>query len=570
MKKINYRITVNINDQVMKLGFRGKLPDDMKDRKIRIQAIFTQRQVDRRFPMEVRLEDTDLGTQIMADAEIELPYVFYTPPRHKVNLIFALWCGTEERILDDQPFPIQKEQFARPETRTRKRNLLKFALCTVGLPFLLVKDYLEEGKNKEKAKYRANDTVYRVSGYNYSPRQRNTDYFAVKYDSYVARTKTLSGNKVLFLSERLPEEGGNLQLIKKQLEAEPDIEVTEFIHTKTVDALKKKELRECARKCAEAKVIILEDFYPQLHRLSIRRETKVVQLWHACGAFKTFGLTRMGKQGGAPQSSMNHRNYDFVSVSSETIRGIYAEAFAIPTGKVKALGVPRTDCLFDWEYKKQRREQLYEKYPMLRDSRVILFAPTFRGDGNKDAHYPKDAFDVNRFMEEMPENTVCIVKHHPFVHQPVTVEPRWQDRVLDLTGQDHINDLMLVSDLLITDYSSSVFEAALLELPMLFYAFDQEEYMASRDFYFAYEEMVPGPVKKTFRSMTKKAAKMIDAQWNPADEALDNDFSGKGSSDEGIKEGEKMNRFREAFLSALDGHSTERISKYIKDNYLSQ
>ena len=143
MKKINYRITVNINDQVMKLGFRGKLPDDMKDRKIRIQAIFTQRQVDRRFPMEVRLEDTDLGTQIMADAEIELPYVFYTPPRHKVNLIFALWCGTEERILDDQPFPIQKEQFARPETRTRKRNLLKFALCTVGLPFLLVKDYLE-------------------------------------------------------------------------------------------------------------------------------------------------------------------------------------------------------------------------------------------------------------------------------------------------------------------------------------------------------------------------------------------------------------------------------------------
>ena len=207
---------------------------------------------------------------------------------------------------------------------------------------------------------------------------------------------------------------------------------------------------------------------------------------------------------------------------------------------------------------------------MLRDSRVILFAPTFRGDGNKDAHYPKDVFDVNRFMEEMPENTVCIVKHHPFVHQPVTVEPRWQDRVLDLTGQDHINDLMLVSDLLITDYSSSVFEAALLELPMLFYAFDQEEYMASRDFYFAYEEMVPGPVKKTFRSMTKKAAKMIDAQWNPADEALDNDFSGKGSSDEGIKEGEKMNRFREAFLSALDGHSTERISKYIKDNYLSQ
>ncbi|MDD7114573.1 MAG: CDP-glycerol glycerophosphotransferase family protein [Lachnospiraceae bacterium] len=560
MKKINYRITVNINDQCMKLGFRGKLPDDMKGKSIRLQAIFTQRQVDRRFPMEVRLEETELGTQILADADIELPYVFYTPPRHKVNLIFALWCGTQEQILNEQPFPIQKEQFARPETQTRKRNLLKFALCTVGLPFLLVKDYLEEGKNKEKAKHRANDTVYRVSGYNYSPRQRNTDYFAVKYDSYVARTKTLAGNKVLFLSERLPEEGGNLKLIKRQLEADPSIEVTEFINTKTIDALKKKEIRECARKCAEASVIILEDFYPQLHRLSIRRETKVVQLWHACGAFKTFGLTRTGKPGGAPQSSMNHRNYDFVSVSSEAIRGIYAEAFAIPTRKVKALGVPRTDCLFDWEYKKQRREQLYDKYPMLRDSHVVLFAPTFRGDGNKDARYPADAFDVNHFMEAMPDNTVCIVKHHPFVHQKVEVQPGWQDRVLDLTGQDHINDLMLVSDLLITDYSSSVFEAALLELPMLFYAFDEEEYMASRDFYFAYEEMVPGPVEKTFRAMTKKAAKMLEEQGNAVEE--DSDESKRAM-------GEKMDRFREAFLGALDGHSTERISTFIRENYLS-
>lgn len=559
MKKINYRITVNINDQTMKLGFRGKLPDDMKGKSIRLQAIFAQRQVDRRFPLEVRLEDTELGTQILADAEIELPYVFYTPPRHKVNLIFSLWCGTEERILDDQPFPIQKEQFARPEMHTRKRNLLKFALCTVGLPFLLIKDYLEEGKNKEKAKHRANDTVYRLSGYNYSPRQRNTDYFAVKYDSYVARTKTLQGNKVLFLSERLPEEGGNLQLIKKQMEADPSIEVTEFINTKTVDALKKKEIRECARKCAEASVIILEDFYPQLHRLNIRRETKVVQLWHACGAFKTFGLTRMGKPGGAPQSSMNHRNYDFVSVSSETIRGIYAEAFAIPTRKVKALGVPRTDCLFDWEYKRQRREQLYEKYPVLRDSQVILFAPTFRGDGNKDAYYPEEAFDVNRFMEGMPDNTVCIVKHHPFVHQPVKVDLCWQDRVLDLTGKDHINDLMLISDLLITDYSSSVFEATLLELPILFYAFDEEEYMASRDFYFAYEEMVPGPVEKTFRGMTRKAAKMIEEQGNPEEEPSD---------EAGQALGEKMERFREAFLNALDGHSTERICQFITENYL--
>lgn len=570
MKKFNYRITVNISGSVMRLGFRCKLPDEMQNKKIRIQAIFSQRQVDRRFPMEVRIEEGEAGAQILADAQIELPYVFRQTPRHKVAITFALWCGVREWILDDQPFPVQRELFARPE-QVRRRNVLTFCCCTIGLPVLLIRAWFKENKNIRAAVKRANDTVYRLSGYNYSPRQRHTDYFAAKYEQFVSRYKTLSGPQVLFLSERLPEEGGNLQRIRRWFENDPEVEVTEFINIRTVDALKKKELRECAEKCAKARVIILEDFYPQLHRLNIRRETKVVQLWHACGAFKTFGLTRMGKPGGAPQSSMNHRNYDFVSVSSETIRGIYAEAFAIPTNKVKALGIPRTDVLFDWQYKRQKREELYEKYPFLREQKVILFAPTFRGDGNKDAYYPEDAFQLEAFLEQMPEDTACIVKQHPFVHQPLSIPPKWQNRALDLTGKDHINDLLLITDLLITDYSSSIFEASLLEVPMLFYAFDEEEYMASRDFYFAYEEMVPGPVEHTFAGMTRKAARMVSGRWSPEEEDREGmlfaDRTGRAESR--LPLSQRMEQFREAFLGALDGHSTERVAKYIKENYLN-
>lgn len=144
-------------------------------------------------------------------------------------------------------------------------------------------------------------------------------------------------------------------LVKKWFEEnEPEVEITTFINTKTVDQLRKKELRDCAFKCATSAVIILEDFYPQLHSIQKRSETKIVQLWHACGAFKTFGLTRMGKQGGAPQTSMNHRNYDLVPVSSDTVRDIYAEAFGISGSKVQALGVPRTDLLFDWDYEEKK------------------------------------------------------------------------------------------------------------------------------------------------------------------------------------------------------------------------
>ena len=59
MKKFNYRTTVNITDDLMHLGFRCKLPDEMQNKKIRLQAIFAQRQVDRRFPLEVRVEESE-------------------------------------------------------------------------------------------------------------------------------------------------------------------------------------------------------------------------------------------------------------------------------------------------------------------------------------------------------------------------------------------------------------------------------------------------------------------------------------------------------------------------------
>ena len=549
MRKINYRITVNITQKTMKLGFRAKMPEEMKDKRIRVQAIFTQRQVERRFPMEVVIEEGEVGEQIRADAEILLPYVFYSPPRHKVNVIFALWCGAEEICLDEQPFPVQKELFARAEI-VRKRNLLKFGLCSLGLPFLLLRDYFKEDKNLLKASKRANDTVYRISGYNYSARQQNTDYFANRYRKYAAKNK-VKPNQILFLSEREPEQGGNLMLVKKWFEEnEPEVEITTFINTKTVDRLKKKELRDCAFKCATSVVIILEDFYPQLHSIQKRSETKIVQLWHACGAFKTFGLTRMGKQGGAPQTSMNHRNYDLVPVSSDTVRDIYAEAFGISSSKVQALGVPRTDVLFDWEYEEKKREELYEKYPAFKENRVILFAPTFRGDGNKDAYYPLEAFDVNRFMERQPEDTVLILKNHPFVKQKFPVDAQWQERVFDLSGEEHINDLMLISNLLITDYSSSVFEAAILELPMLFYAFDEQEYMDSRDFYFDYAQFTPGPVVADFEALCEKAADMLESAVSESEQA-------------------DLKKFRETFLNTVDGCSTERICRKIKTNYIN-
>lgn len=154
---------------------------------------------------------------------------------------------------------------------------------------------------------------------------------------------------------------------------------------------------------------------------------------------------------------------------------------------------------------------------------------------------------MDAFMASLPEDTVLVLKNHPFVREALPVGSPWRERVLDLSGEENINDLMLVSSLLITDYSSSVFEAALLELPMLFYAFDQEAYMASRDFYFDYEAFTPGAVTADFATLCEKTAAVLD----------------------GHEETEKdLTAFRRTFLDAVRGDSTERICAYIQENYL--
>ena len=67
MRKINYRITVNITQKTMKLGFRAKMPEEMEGKRIRVQAVFTQRQVERRFPMEVVIEEGEIAHTELQD-----------------------------------------------------------------------------------------------------------------------------------------------------------------------------------------------------------------------------------------------------------------------------------------------------------------------------------------------------------------------------------------------------------------------------------------------------------------------------------------------------------------------
>ncbi len=350
----------------------------------------------------------------------------------------------------------------------------------------------------------------------------------------VAKLRKVRENRVAFLSDSRVDFTGNFQFIHDELQKRGGYEIKSMLKQSITAKRSLREMISFVNYIATSKYILLDDYYPQIYKYDIRDGVEVIQLWHATGAFKTFGFSRIGKKGGPKVKSKNHRNYTKAIVSSENIRLHYAEAFGISEERIISTGVPRTDIFFDEEYKQNKINEIYTKYPQLKDKKVIMFAPTFRGNGQKSATYDFDVFEIEKLYEALKEDYIIISKLHPFIKKHMEIPEGCEDFVIDLSEEREINDLLFITDILITDYSSVCFEYSLLNKPMIFFAYDLDDYIASRDFYYPYESFVPGPIAKT------------------TDEIVD-------IIKENRFEVEKLEKFRNTFFDHFDGKSTQRV-----------
>jgi CDP-ribitol ribitolphosphotransferase len=289
---------------------------------------------------------------------------------------------------------------------------------------------------------------------------------------------------------------------------------------------------------ATSSVVLVDDYFHLISYAGKKKKVRLIQVWHACGAGKLFGFSRMGKDSLLEQSSPNHRQYDYAIATSERVCDYYAEAFAMPKDRILPLGAPRTDRLTDVQYVSGCKEKLYAAYPVLSGRRVLLFAPTFRGNGHGDCTYPMERFDLQTLFERIGEEYVVAVKLHPYLTKGPAVPKQYADRVVDVSKED-INEVLCVTDLLVTDYSSVMYEAAILDIPMLFYAFDLEQYLEDRDFYMDYAGSVPGKIVTTMDELADAASR----------EAFDI---------------ERIAPFREEMFGRTLGQSTQRVTQLVE------
>lgn len=345
--------------------------------------------------------------------------------------------------------------------------------------------------------------------------------------------------KVLFLTEQSDRLGSNLASLRLRcLERglDREYEFTESCRISVTDQhLGFGSWMEVVRKMAEADIIFMDDHAPVLDWLRLSADTVVVQLWHAGVGFKASGYSRWGHLA-SPAPFSCHRQYTWGVCGSEKTRDIFAEIWGIDRERVLPLGMPRLDAQVDSGRREALRARFISRYfPVTGLNRkVILFAPTYRGKNRKDAGYPYEKIDFKALKEACGEEWMVVFKMHPWVKTPVPIPAGYREIMMDLSGQETIEALYPAADLLITDYSSDIYDFSVQKKPMLFYAFDEEEYGRKRGFHLDYRASAPGKVAATFEELTEAIRQ--------------EDF-----------EEEKAEAYRERCFDYIDSHSCDRI-----------
>jgi len=249
---------------------------------------------------------------------------------------------------------------------------------------------------------------------------------------------------------------------------------------------------------ARAKIILMDNVFLPMAYIKIRKNVKVVQLWHGTGTIKKFGQdVNTGKLKVLEKRA--NRNITHLIVNNEKTASLYAKAFGIGMDRVYPAGLPKTDDMLYriWRADKSGvnidKNNIYSKYNIPQNKKLVLYAPTFR-DNNLSSE--SILSQVEELAGKLPEDYVLGLRLHPFVARLASTKNI--QRIYDFSDEKDLSALVMASDLLITDYSSIIFEYCITEKPIIFFAYDLDEFSdKGRGFYEDYTGYVPGPVART-------------------------------------------------------------------------
>lgn len=282
----------------------------------------------------------------------------------------------------------------------------------------------------------------------------------------------------------------------------------------------------------------------------VKREGNTyIQTWHGTPLKKLALDMDIMSMGGSTDVQKYHDNFvantrtwDYLISQNAFSTEVFRRCFAFDKDMLE-IGYPRNDVLFH-SNTPQEKEALKKKLGLPLDKKIILYAPTWRDD----QYYQKSIYkfvsdmDYGQMQNRLGDEYAMIVKFHYLVKDHIDWS-QYGDFIYEFNEHQDIAELYLVSDILITDYSSVMFDYSLLKRPMFFFAYDLENYKNNlRGFYFDFLATAPGPIVETTEELIDSIVNYDAEEWK-----------------------EKYDAFSKRYNHADDGGASEKVCRLIEE-----
>lgn len=361
----------------------------------------------------------------------------------------------------------------------------------------------------------------------------------------VAYFMGFAGNEA-FIQELVDEFGKNGVLVIYKTNVKKSIQRLEQENIiEHVMEFKKFQVTSFIKGIKLAKVAIFDNYYPELSAINKSKNDYFIQVWHANGAIKAFGWEDPSTYHRSNEDQQRFQrvydSFDKIVVGSEKMADVFERSWHVAADKIDRIGYPRTDKYFKTDWIEKSRSKVQQKFPELTKKRVILYAPTYRKDVS--FRLPDDWRKI-----QVPNDAVLIVRLHPHLveveRQIVDASP---DRVMMVDHNVSTQELLCVTDTLITDYSSIAFDFSLLDNAhsVIFFTYDLEEFERTVG--------IQASFKQNFlNQMVSNVEQLNDAILH-------------GNSDKNV-----IYKLNQRWNSLNDGHSSARLIKQIKERCLNE
>ena len=229
-----------------------------------------------------------------------------------------------------------------------------------------------------------------------------------------------------------------------------------------------------------------------------RKKQFYIQTWHGGTAFKK---VEKDVESQLPKSYIEGAKHDakmtdLMTSDSKWLSNLYRNSFWYKKGEILEIGLPRNDILIQKEKHQAILEKVKKYYHIKKSEKIFLYAPTFRKD--EKLHYYNLNFSAIKETLEIKtgEKWKLLIRLHPNISRQSEKLGFYNSEILNATSSPDMQELIIASGMMMTDYSSCLFDFALLNKPGLLYAPDYENYTKDRGFYFNYFKL-PFPIAET-------------------------------------------------------------------------